>query len=154
MSANRTLNILPTDVVRVPYAALVSTFERIEATTKRLEILQILTQFFLVVAKKDTAIEAKDSNLLKVVYLCINRVCLVLRVTGTTWQRGFIAEIAKQLCPDYAGLELGIGESLLVKAIAESTGRATTKIKDDLRKEGDLGKVAMVCDSNSAPLSN
>lgn len=33
---------------------------------------------------------------------------------------------------------------MLVKAIAESTGRATTKIKDDLRKEGDLGKVAMV----------
>ncbi|KAK4685375.1 DNA ligase 1, partial [Tremellales sp. Uapishka_1] len=105
----------------VPYAALVSTFEKIEATTKRLEILEILTQFFLVVARRDTTPTAKDSNLLKVVYLCINR-----------------------LCPDYAGLELGIGESLLVKAIAESTGRATTKIKDDLRKEGDLGKVAMM----------
>jgi DNA ligase-1 len=49
-----------------------------------------------------------------------------------------------QLCPDYEGTELGIGESLLVKAIAESTGRNATKIKDDLRKEGDLGKVAMV----------
>lgn len=42
------------------------------------------------------------------------------------------------------GIELGIGEMLLVKAIAESTGRATTKIKEDLRREGDLGKVAMV----------
>lgn len=42
------------------------------------------------------------------------------------------------------GIELGIGETLLVKAIAESTGRATSKIKEDLRKEGDLGKVAMV----------
>ncbi|WVF72992.1 hypothetical protein IAT40_007810 [Kwoniella sp. CBS 6097] len=104
----------------VPYAALVSTFEKIEATTKRLEILEILTQFFLVVARRDTAKLAKDSNLLKVVYLCINR-----------------------LCPDYMGIELGIGESLLVKAIAESTGRAATKIKEDLRKEGDLGKVAM-----------
>ncbi|KAK8853229.1 hypothetical protein IAR55_003931 [Kwoniella newhampshirensis] len=104
----------------VPYAALVLTFEKIEATTKRLEILEILTQFLLVVAKRDTATKAKDSNLLKVVYLCINR-----------------------LCPDYMGIELGIGESLLVKAIAESTGRATTKIKEDLRKEGDLGKVAM-----------
>ena len=58
----------------MPYAALVSTFEKIEATTKRLEILEILTQFLLVVAKRDTAMEAKDSNLLKVVYLCINRV--------------------------------------------------------------------------------
>lgn len=49
-----------------------------------------------------------------------------------------------QLCPDYAGLELGIGESLLVKAIAESTGRSPAKIKESLKKEGDLGKVAMV----------
>lgn len=61
----------------VPYAALVSTFEKIERTTKRLEILGILTQFLLVVAKRDTATEAKDSNLLKVVYLCINRVRLI-----------------------------------------------------------------------------
>ena len=58
----------------VPYAALVSTFEKIEATTKRLEILNLLTQFLLVVAKRDTATSIKDSNLLKVVYLCINRV--------------------------------------------------------------------------------
>ncbi|ODN94668.1 DNA ligase 1 [Cryptococcus wingfieldii CBS 7118] len=104
----------------VPYIALVETFEKIEATTKRLEILEILTQFLLVVAKRDTATEAKDSMLLKVLYLCINR-----------------------LCPDYVGIELGIGESLLVKAIAESTGRAMPKIKADLKNEGDLGKVAM-----------
>ncbi|AAW45295.1 hypothetical protein CNBH3980 [Cryptococcus deneoformans B-3501A] len=104
----------------VPYPALVSTFEKIEATTKRLEILEFLTQFLLVVAKRDTATDAKGSMLLKVVYLCINR-----------------------LCPDYMGIELGIGESLLIKAIAESTGRAMPKIKEDLKKEGDLGKVAM-----------
>ncbi|ORY33451.1 ATP-dependent DNA ligase [Naematelia encephala] len=109
----------------VPYAALVSTFEKIEQTTKRLEILELLTQFLLVVAKRDTATDAKDSVLLKVVYLCINR-----------------------LCPDYMGIELGIGETLLIKAIAESTGRATTKIKEDLRKEGDLGKVAMMSRNN------
>ena len=59
----------------VPYAALVATFEKIEATSKRLEILSILTQFLLVVAQRDTATTAKDSNLLRVVYLCINRVC-------------------------------------------------------------------------------
>lgn len=63
--------------IRVPYAALVTAFEKIEKTTKRLEILEILTQFLLAVAKRDTATDAKNSNLLKVVYLCINRVsCL------------------------------------------------------------------------------
>ncbi|KAG1899249.1 uncharacterized protein F5891DRAFT_1234663 [Suillus fuscotomentosus] len=62
-----------------------------------------------------------DSNsLLQSVYLCINR-----------------------LSPDYVGVELGIGESLLIKAISESTGRSLATIKADLKKEGDLGLVAM-----------
>lgn len=42
------------------------------------------------------------------------------------------------------GIELGIGESLLIKAIAESTGRNLPLIKADLKREGDLGLVAMV----------
>lgn len=50
-----------------------------------------------------------------------------------------------QLCPDYMGVELGIGESLIVKAIAQSTARKPADIKTDLRKVGDLGLVAEVC---------
>lgn len=53
--------------------------------------------------------------------------------------------ISLQLSPDYEGIELGIGESLLIKAIGESTGRSLAVIKADLKKEGDLGLVAMVC---------
>lgn len=49
-----------------------------------------------------------------------------------------------KLSPDYVGIELGIGESLLIKAIGESTGRSLSLIKADLKKEGDLGLVAMV----------
>jgi hypothetical protein len=52
-----------------------------------------------------------------------------------------------QLCPDYTGIELGIGESLLIKAIGESTGRSLQLIKAELKKEGDLGSVAMVSDT-------
>ncbi|ORZ09841.1 hypothetical protein BCR42DRAFT_462567 [Absidia repens] len=47
-----------------------------------------------------------------------------------------------QLCPDYEGLELGIGESLLMKAIARSTGRSMKVLKDDYTTIGDLGTVA------------
>ncbi|EST05701.1 DNA ligase, ATP-dependent, central [Kalmanozyma brasiliensis GHG001] len=98
----------------VPYAALASAFADIQATTKRLEITEILTQFLVRVIRRS------PDNLLQVVYLCINR-----------------------LCPDYEGLELGIGESLLVKAIAQSTGREVARIKKDLEAQGDLGLVAL-----------
>ncbi|CDZ97611.1 dna ligase i [Phaffia rhodozyma] len=137
----------PTDPV--PYAALIHCFMKIEGTTKRLEILKYLTEFLvLVVERAAPAVEGSAlavgknaetasskvkaggnaakggetgaEGLLKVIYLCLNR-----------------------LCPDYQGLELGIGESILIKAIGESTGRAVAKVKTDLKKEGDLGMVAM-----------
>jgi DNA ligase N terminus len=57
-----------------------------------------------------------------------------------------------QLCPDYTGIELGIGESLLIKAIGESTGRSLQLIKADLKKEGDLGLVAMVSEPSTVTL--
>ncbi|CAG8590884.1 291_t:CDS:10, partial [Cetraspora pellucida] len=97
----------------VPYAALCKTFEKIEATTKRLEIQEHLTTFFVQI------IEHSPDNLLETLYLCLNRIC-----------------------PEYENLELGVGESLLIKAIAETTGRKTSKVKEELAKWGDLGKVA------------
>ncbi|KAH9486949.1 DNA ligase 1 [Psilocybe cubensis] len=102
----------------VPYAALSKAFSLIEATTKRLEKNAILTSFLLLVIQRSA--KSDHASLLQAVYLCINR-----------------------LCPDYVGIELGIGESLLIKAIAESTGRSLSVIKADLKKEGDLGLVAM-----------
>ncbi|KZV87084.1 hypothetical protein EXIGLDRAFT_697865 [Exidia glandulosa HHB12029] len=102
----------------VPYAALAHTFSLIEATTKRLEKTSLLTAFLMLVIQRSEKDDTR--SLLESVYLCINR-----------------------LCPDYLGIELGIGESLLLKAIAESTGRSLAAIKADLKKEGDLGLVAM-----------
>ena len=49
-----------------------------------------------------------------------------------------------RIAPDYEGLELGIGESLLVKAIAESSGRSVQQVKNELEKTGDLGDIAQV----------
>ena len=42
-------------------------------------------------------------------------------------------------------MELGVGDSLLIKAIAAATGRTVQKIKNDVIKKGDLGLVAEVC---------
>ncbi|KAJ7125595.1 ATP-dependent DNA ligase [Mycena crocata] len=102
----------------VPYAALTKTFALIEATTKRLEKTALLTSFLYLVIQRSA--ESDSKSLLQAVYLCINR-----------------------LSPDYIGVELGIGESLLIKAIGESTGRSIAVVKADLKKEGDLGLVAM-----------
>ncbi|KAI0735133.1 ATP-dependent DNA ligase [Earliella scabrosa] len=102
----------------VPYAALAKVFALIEATTKRIEKTSLLTSFLLLVIRRRA--QGDTQSLLQAVYLCINR-----------------------LCPDYVGIELGIGESLLIKAISESTGRSMATVKADLKKEGDLGLVAM-----------
>ncbi|BGP20443.1 ATP-dependent DNA ligase Cdc17 [Rhodosporidiobolus nylandii] len=97
----------------VPYASLTHTFSLISATTKRLEISAYLTKFLVDV------IERTPEDLVKVVYLCINR-----------------------LAPEYTSLELGIGEQLLQKAIGESCGRTLAQVKAEYKKVGDLGQVA------------
>lgn len=124
---------------RVPYAALAKTFALIEATTKRLEKTSLLTALLLLVIQRS---KPGDSNsLLQTIYLCINRVRLLI-----SHFRCVVANVLMlpQLSPDYIGIELGIGESILIKAIGESTGRNLNTIKAELKKEGDLGLVAMV----------
>ena len=121
----------------MPYAALTKAFSLIESTTKRLEKTAILTSFLLLVIQRSAKGDSK--SLLQAVYLCINRVSSPL-----VFADAFDYKVCCQLSPDYVGVELGIGESLLIKAIAESTGRSLNLIKADLKREGDLGLVAMV----------
>ncbi|KAL1607818.1 ATP-dependent DNA ligase Cdc17 [Paraconiothyrium brasiliense] len=97
----------------VPYAALCTTFSKIEMTTKRLEILAHCSLFLRQVLR------LTPQDLLPTILLMINK-----------------------LAADYAGIELGIGESLIMKAISESTGRSLQHIKSDQNEIGDLGLVA------------
>ncbi|KAF2722664.1 ATP-dependent DNA ligase [Polychaeton citri CBS 116435] len=97
----------------VPYAALCTTFSKIEMTTKRLEILALTAVF-----------------LQQVLRLTPNDVLpTVLLMQG-------------KLAADFEGVELGIGESLIMKAIGETTGRNLKIIKEDQARIGDLGLVA------------
>ncbi|KAL0931667.1 DNA ligase [Colletotrichum truncatum] len=98
----------------VPYAALCKTFSLIELTTKRLEIMAHCSLFLRQVLR------LTPDDLLPTVLLMINK-----------------------LAPDYAGIELGIGESLIMKAIGETTGRSLAVIKQDQKEIGDLGLVAV-----------
>uniref|UniRef100_K1QE73 DNA ligase n=1 Tax=Magallana gigas TaxID=29159 RepID=K1QE73_MAGGI len=98
---------------KVPYLALAKTFEAIENISGRLKTIEILSNFFR------SVIALSSSDLVQCVYLCLNK-----------------------LAPAYEGLELGIGETVLMKAIAQATGRGIDKIKADAQEKGDLGLVA------------
>jgi len=115
---------------KVPYDSLAKAFEAIEQTTKRLKIADILSDYFRLV------IDLTPEDLLPSVYLCVNRVkvysFILLKVINKK----------PQLAPEFEGIELGIGESLLMKAISNATGRTTQAIKADLETVGDLGEIA------------
>ncbi|ORY15632.1 hypothetical protein BCR34DRAFT_622834 [Clohesyomyces aquaticus] len=97
----------------VPYAALCTTFSKIEMTTKRLEIMAHCSLFLRQVLR------LTPEDLLPTILLMINK-----------------------LAADYSGIELGIGESLIMKAVSESTGRSLSHIKTEQNEIGDLGLVA------------
>jgi DNA ligase-1 len=103
----------------VPYAALCTTFSLIEMTTKRL-VIQAHCSLFL-----RQVLRLTPGDMLPTVLLMINK-----------------------LAADYAGVELGIGESLIMKAIGETTGRSLQVIKQDQKEIGDLGLVAVKSRSN------
>lgn len=101
---------------KIPYAKLTDVLEKIEQEPGRLKMTAMVSEFFLEVLEQHPGPE----KITHVVYLFINR-----------------------LGPDYEpDLELGLGETLLIKAISECYGRGTTKIKEDYKEVGDLGLVA------------
>jgi DNA ligase-1 len=99
----------------IKYARLAELFDSIEGESSRLKITAMVSGFFLEILQLST-----PRALVEIVYLCINR-----------------------LGPDYEpDLELGLGETLLIKAISECYGRSPAKVKADYKELGDLGMVA------------
>ncbi|XP_028395470.1 DNA ligase 1-like [Dendronephthya gigantea] len=98
---------------RVPYLALARTFQSIEDTSARLKITSTLCNLFR------SVIALTPDDLLPTLYLCLNK-----------------------LAPAYEGIELGIGDGVLIKVIAEATGRSSQQVKSEFAEKGDLGIVA------------
>lgn len=53
----------------------------------------------------------------------------------------------------FSGLELGVGEGIIIKAIAQATGRTADKVKADVSAKGDVGLVAEASKSTQRTLS-
>eukprot|EP00960_Hanusia_phi_P025383 745508-Hanusia_phi.AAC.5 len=91
----------------VPYSHLATMFEKVEKQSKRLEIISLVTDCLR------SVIETTPDDLLPCVYLCVNK-----------------------LAPAHEGVELGIGDMILKKALAEATGRQVKDIQSDYDKVG------------------
>jgi len=92
------------------FSVISDAFQKMEATSKRLELTEILVQLLK---------NIPEDVISKAVYL-----------------------IQGKLRPNFEGVELGIAEKLVMKAMSKSSGIPLKKIEDDYNKGGDLGQTA------------
>ncbi|CAL9051874.1 unnamed protein product [Musa banksii] len=97
----------------VPFLFLARALELISNESGRIAITEIICNVFR------TVIATTPGDLLATVYLSANRIAA-----------------------PHEGIELGIGDASLVKALAEAYGRKEEQVKKQLKELGDLGLVA------------
>ena len=100
-------------IITTPYALLTHAFVLISATRSRLAITTLLTNLLRVIRAHD------PESLLPSVYL-----------------------ISNHIAPAYDGVELGIGGSIVSRAVKEVTGKSARHLKSLWDKTGDPGDVA------------
>ena len=92
------------------FSIISDAFQKMESTSKRLELTDILVKLIQEIPKDVIS---------KAIYL-----------------------IQGKLRPNFEGVELGIAEKLVMKAMSKSSGIPLKKIEDDYNKGGDLGQTA------------
>ena len=92
------------------FSIISDAFQQMEATSKRLELTDILVRLIQ---------EIPENVIAKAIYL-----------------------IQGKLRPNFEGVELGIAEKLVMRAMSKSSGIPLKKIEDDYNKGGDLGQTA------------
>ncbi|XP_073149123.1 DNA ligase 1-like isoform X2 [Henckelia pumila] len=107
---------------RVPFMFVVKVFDAISKESGRIAITEIVCNMLR------TVIETTPDDLVAVVYLLANRIASA-----------------------HEGLELGIGDASIIKALAEACGAKEAHVKKQYKELGDLGLVAKASRS-SQPL--
>nr|XP_045366745.1 DNA ligase 1 [Camelus bactrianus] len=98
---------------KVPYLAVARTFEKIEEVSARLRMVETLSNLLR------SVVALSPPDLLPVLYLSLNR-----------------------LGPPQQGLEVGIGDGILLKAVAQATGRQLESVRAEATEKGKVGLVA------------
>ncbi|XP_039724537.1 DNA ligase 1 isoform X1 [Pteropus medius] len=98
---------------KVPYLAVARTFEKIEEVSARLRMVETLSNLLR------SVVALSPSDLLPILYLSLNH-----------------------LGPPQQGLELGVGDGVLLKAVAQATGRQLESVRAEAAEKGDVGLVA------------
>ncbi|XP_049756496.1 DNA ligase 1 isoform X3 [Elephas maximus indicus] len=98
---------------KVPYLAVARTFEKVEEVSARLRMVETLSNLLR------SVVALSPPDLLPVLYLSLNR-----------------------LGPPQQGLELGVGDGVLLKAVAQATGRQLESVRAEAAEKGDVGLVA------------
>ena len=97
----------------VPYAFLCDAFADVSNVSARLECILRMAHCFHAILHRS------PDSLREAVYLTLNK-----------------------LAPDQEGLELGVGDAILTKAVADGCCRTVAYIKEQYQKTGDLAEVA------------
>ena len=109
----------------VPYSALSAMFTCVEAESSRLKIIAIVSDFF----RSVLALTPQDT--LPTVYLCIN-----------------------SIAPAYEGKETGVGDHILKKVIAQTTGLSLARLRETAKDVTDLGVLALSSRKKQVTLFN
>lgn len=103
------------------YEELVNVYEALNATTKRLEKTEILSNF----------LETVDSELLPpVTLMCLGKVF-----------------------PSWSEEEQGIGDKLIMKAVADVAGVSVLDVENEVRDKGDIGAASEVLVKNKKQMT-
>ncbi|KAL9253223.1 DNA ligase 1-like protein [Drosera capensis] len=111
------------DGERVPFLFVAKAFDLVANESGRLTITDIVCNLLR------TVIEVTPNDLLPVVYLLANKIAAA-----------------------HKGLELGIGDASIIKALAEACGRKEEHIKTQYKDLGDLGLVAKASRSSQTTM--
>ena len=99
--------------VELPYSVITSALADVSCVGSRLESTKFLSTMFFDI------LSSKPSSIITAMYLVMN--CIA---------------------PAHEGVELGVGDALLMKVVADSSGMTEKHLKEEYHKTGDLAEIA------------